>query len=1131
MVETIKPNRLSVNLDLDKEYLSGDGSVNAIITAKWLHGAAAVDLEASVTMALNQSYLPFEGFSEYNFYNKVNSFDFTSSTLFTGQTDENAQITTTVKFDNIRNAPGVLTAILTTKVFEKGGNFSIGEESVIYYPYNTFIGILIPEKEEYGYSLPIDEELEINFVAIDRDEKLASSSRELEISVYMLEYSWWYDYQEDGADYISANYNNAIDRYTIKCKNGKVSSSIEFDESGDYLIVAKDLRDGHTSSMKLYVSSYANKYNATESKAADILEFSSDKEAYDVGDMVEIELRTGTGKALISIETSTKVLSTFWQETDGKKLKFSFEALPEMAPNVYVNVSFIQSHGSVKNDRPIRMYGVIPILVEDPATHLNPVIIMPDELLAESKVRIQVREDNGKAMTYTIAMVDEGLLNLTNFQTPDPWSYFFSKQSLGVRTWDIYKWVIGAFKIDAGKMLSIGGGAGDDMSPQELLQAIRFKPMVKFIGPFTLPPGGSNIHEIQLPQYIGSVRTMIVAAEGNSFGSAEKTTAVKKPLMVLGSGPRVLGTQESFSLPVTIFAMKSDVKNVSITVKTNELLTVDGSASQTIKFTSEGEKYVEFNINSKTNTGIGNIEITAISGDYISKYNIELDIKHANTKVTDVIDGITGDQAYTHDFEVVGIQGSNNVYLELYNIPPMNIESRLDYLTSYPHGCLEQTISKAFPQLYLDALVDLDSEQKADIQQNINACLNKLSRYQMSNGGFAYWPGGNNVSTWATNYAGHFIIEAEKMGYSIPAGVKSSWVQYQKTKASKWTDDGSYSQLEQAYRLYTLAISGNADRSAMNRLKESELSKTATWRLAAAYAVNGKVSIAKNMIVNLSYSIPLYFELSGTFGSSTRDKAMILETLIEMGEKEKAFLVLKEISEVMGSKKFTSTQTTAYALLSASKFVKKYSTSGEINCNYIVNGNEFTAKTSKPIFKKELDINENVSNTFRIESLDKSMIFVRIIRKGIPKIGTETTASKNINMNISYTYLNGEPIDISNISQGTDFVATVTLRNTSGINSLKNAALTQVFPSGWEIINSRMFTVDLGEKSYFTYQDIRDDRVLTYFNMNKSSVYTYKVMLNASFEGKYYMPAVTCETMYDDSNYARTKGQWVTVSK
>jgi alpha-2-macroglobulin len=666
MVETIRPNRLNVDLSLDKKYLAGDGSVKATVKATWLHGADAADLKTEVTMSLSNKYSPFEKYQDYNFSNQMSSFDFTTQSLLSGTTDANGEYTTSVKFDKVKTAPGVLNATLTTKVFEKGGEFSIGEQSVVYYPYTDYVGIKMPAQENYSYSLPTETDFDLDIVNVNREQKLSTGTRDLEVSVYMIEYSWWYDYQDDGADFISANYNNAISREKVNCSNGKASTKVKFDDNGDYLIVVKDLKGGHISSMRVYASSYASA-SSSESTAVDILKFSTEKDSYNVGEKVNIKIPAGSGKALVSIENSQTVLSTFWVESDGKNLNISFDAVPEMAPNIYVNISYIQEHARTKNSRPIRMYGIIPVFVEDPATHLYPVINMPEELLAESKVRIQVREKNGKAMTYTLAMVDEGLLNITNFKTPDPWSFFYSKEALGVRTWDIFNYVIGAFSVDGGKMLSIGGG-DNGLSPEDLAQAIRFKPMVRFIGPFTLAPGASNMHEIQLPQYIGSVRTMVIAAEGSSFGSAEKTTPVKKPLMILGSAPRVLGTNETFNLPVTVFAMKPDVKNVSISVKTNDLLSIEGGTSKSLTFTKEGEKYVNFTLNSKAKTGVAKIEITATSGSHVSKFNIELDLRQPNVKMTDVIEGTTGTSDFTLNLNPFGVEGSNETYLEIYTI-------------------------------------------------------------------------------------------------------------------------------------------------------------------------------------------------------------------------------------------------------------------------------------------------------------------------------------------------------------------------------------------------------------------------------------------------------------------------------
>lgn len=1124
MVETIRPNRLNIELNLDKNYLKGNSSVNALVKANWLHGAPASDLQTTIVMSLENKFSPFEKYKDYCFENQAVNFTFNTQTIASGKINADGEFKNLLKFNDIKNAPGVLNATLTTKVFEKGGEFSIDETKAIYYPYDAFIGIKMTQADDYY--LPIDENLSLDIVLLDLEQKLIKDNRDLEVSLYHLDYSWWYDFQRDGVDYISANYNNAIFRENLKSNNGKSKFNFIIHQAGDYLIAVKDLKGKHIAAKRIYASSYIS---ASDKNSVEMLKFSASKEKYSVGENVEIEFPAHTGHALVSIENANTVLNSFWVKSDGSKLNINFKASQEMAPNVYVNIVYLQEHfRTIKNDRPLRMYGLIPIFVENPETHLNPEIIMNNELLAESKVKIQVKEKNGKPMSYTLAVVDEGLLNLTKFKTPNPWDYFYSKEALGVRTWDLFKYVIGAFKVDAGKMLSIGGG-DNEVNPQDLAQANRFKPMVKFIGPIELKKGETNSHEIQLPQYIGSVRTMLVAAEGDAFACAEKTTPVKKPLMILGTAPRRLGVNETFKLPVTVFAMKNDVKNVNIKIKTNDLLKVVGSSSVNINFAKEGEKIQNFSLQSRSKTGIAKIEITATSGNHVSKYNVELDVKHVNTKITDIIDEMSGENKLNINFYADGIEGSNEAYLEIYNIPPMNLDYRLNFLKTYPHGCLEQVVSTVFPQLYLDAFMDLSSEQKAEIQTNINLCLNKLTKYQTPSGGLAYWAGLNEVSEWSTNYAGHFMLEAEKLGYSIPANLKANWLKYQKQKASKWVDEGNTSQLTQAYRLYTLALIGQADRSAMNRLKESKIHSAATWRLASAYALIGNTSVAKSMISKANTNINPYFELSGTFGSDIRDKAMILETLVELGEKDKAFMVLREISEFMGSKKYASTQTTAYALLASAKYVKKWAVSDKIECNYSFNGVNYNVNSNKAVYKAPLNIFENKENNFELNPTENNSYYVRIIKKGIPEPGNENAASSNINMNVKYTSLSGNPIDISNIPQGTDFIASVSISNAGNLPNLNNVALSQIFPSGWEIINSRMFTTELGNDSYYTYQDIRDDRVLTYFNIYGRNVYTYRIMLTAAYEGKYYLPASVCETMYDDSNYARTKGQWINV--
>lgn len=150
-------------------------------------------------------------------------------------------------------------------------------------------------------------------------------------------------------------------------------------------------------------------------------------------------------------------------------------------------------------------------------------------------------------MTYTLAIVDDGLLDLTNFKTPDPWNDFYAREALGIRTWDMYDDVLGAYTGSYSSLFSTGGD--ETLKPADT-KANRFKPVVRFIGPFSLSKGKSRTHRITLPMYVGSVRTMVVAGENGAYGHVEKTTPVRTPLMILSTLPR-------YSVPKKRFCCRS----------------------------------------------------------------------------------------------------------------------------------------------------------------------------------------------------------------------------------------------------------------------------------------------------------------------------------------------------------------------------------------------------------------------------------------------------------------------------------------------------------------------------------------------------------------------------------------------
>ncbi|MFO7371053.1 MAG: alpha-2-macroglobulin family protein [Bacteroidales bacterium] len=802
-----------------------------------------------------------------------------------------------------------------------------------------------------------------------------------------------------------------------------------------------------------------------------------------------------------------------------------------------VLLALIQPHASSENDMPMRLYGVIPVLVEDPQTRISPVLKMPDDLEPLQQFKVEVSEKSRREMTYTLAIVEEGLLDLTRFKTPDPWSLFYAREALGVRSWDLYDMVIGAY---GGKLTSILGIGGDDEQAggQSAEKANRFKPVVKYLGPFTLKAGKTNSHTLVMPNYIGSVRAMVVAGIDGAYGFAEKTIPVKKPLMVLATLPRVLGTGESVKLPVTVFAMDDQIKQVSVSVKTNEYLIAEGGTSQPLTFTQTGDKMVEFEFKTARKTGIGKVQVTATSGRNTAVYDIELDIRNANPPVT-TFTGNTVEAGKTEEinFTLPGMENTNTAVLEVSGIPPIDAERRLRYLINYPHGCIEQITSTVFAQLFLTDLVELDENSKSDIERNIKAGINKLQRFQVAGGGLAYWPGNLVPDPWGSSYAGHFLIEAEKKGYALPSGMKSSWLKSQKQFARQWSPiqyrDDSYRQddLEQAYRLFTLALAKEPEMAAMNRLREvKNLSLQAKWRLAAAYALAGQMQVAKELVSRESTEIQPYTGLYSSYGSRERDLAMLLETMALMNNQTQGAILTRRISESLSSASWMSTQTTAYCLLAVAKFATGSATD-KLNFSYkLANGKTINVVSSKPLTQVRLSLPRNAKTLpLTINNSGKAILFTRIIMEGIPESGEEKEFSNNLNISIAYQTRDGKPVDVSRVAQGTDFLAVVSVYN-PGAFRYRQMALTQIFPPGWEIRNNRLADAAVSENiSNPEYQDIRDDRIYTYFDLARGERKTFVVQLNAAYLGRYYLPGTYCEAMYDNSISALKKGQWVEV--
>jgi uncharacterized protein YfaS (alpha-2-macroglobulin family) len=866
---------------------------------------------------------------------------------------------------------------------------------------------------------------------------------------------------------------------------------------------------------------------------ATLVAVTSDKEKYNSGDNISLSFPSPeNARAIITLENSTGVLDEIRVNTEKGNTEVKLKAKPEMAPNVYAYVTIIQPHAQTINDMPMRLYGIAPIMVEDPATRLSPVIDMPDEVRSKKPFVVKVSEAGKKSMTYTLAIVDEGLLDITGFRTPDPWNYFYSREALGVKTWDLYDYVLGAFGGTLERIFAVGGD--ETLSDKTANKAKRFIPIVKFLGPFNLAPGKTNSHAINLPQYTGSVRTMVVAGSDRAFGVAEKSVFVKDPLMVLVTAPRVVSPGEKVSLPISLFVQKEGISNVTLKAESNELITFE-EKSKDINVTSTGEKNTGFTFTTGERTGVAKISITAAGGGETAAYDMEIEVRSPNPPETRAeLKILKPGEKWDVSFSPFGIEGSNSAFLEVSSIPSINLEKRLEYLVDYPHGCSEQITSTAFPQLFINGIVKGDAVLKQTLSTNIKKAINMLASRQMADGGIALWPGSYQPDTWVTSYAGHFLTEAERAGYNVPSGFKQKWISYQTRAARDWRYDNQYKQTQndQAYRLFSLALAGSPEKGAMNRLRESkELPQLSRWLLAAAFAVSGRPEAATSLLdVRNLYTEPAFNFYY--YGSEIRDKAIILYTLTLLKNEEQALPLLREICDKFNNDSWYSTQSVAWGLLSYLKWVEisggNNDTAAKIKLN--LNGEKSDQSVgAKQLWKKTLSIKKGINN-ISVENNSSRPLYATLTKKGIPLTSDASGAEKGLIMKAEYFDLNLKPIDHTNLEQGADFMMVVKVTNNT-FSRLENIALTQMTSSGWEIRNTRLFEAEYGIKeNEFDYRDFRDDRVSTYFSLTQGQTKTFVLILNAAYTGEFSQPSVLCEAMYTPDCYARIPGTRVKVT-
>lgn len=1125
-IETVKPNRLSIDMIFPDQQMVGKGLPDSQVKVKtrWLNGASTPGRKAITEVRLNRSNYSFKNYPDYTFNNVSGNFEPYSATLFEGTTDQKGDFSFDLNKIQTQNAPGILQASFTTRVFEEGGDFSISTYSTRYSPYTQYVGIKLPASPDGWY--PIHEKVRLNGILLNPSGEKIKSPVSVRIEVYELSWRWWWDSNVNSSGlYINRSYKKPVYEKQIKAVDGNFSAQIQVPAYGRYSIQVTDEASGHTSTLIAYFGSWAD-YEGQD--MATMLNITTDKKSYRAGEKVKVSFPSSRdGVAIVSLENGSSFRDIRRIPVTAGSTGFEFETTAGMCPNLYVYVTLIQPQEGRDNDRPIRLYGVVNVNIEDAGLHLQPEIGISSELRPGETFTVTVSEKEKRAMEYTLAIVDEGLLALTSFRTPSPFPAFYSREALGVKTWDFYDFIFGAYGARLERAFAIGGD--EALQPVQDEKNNRFRPVVLFEGPCHLNPGEKQTLTFRMPEYIGEVRAMLVAAtDAGEYGSASASALVKKPLMLSVALPRVFTPGDTLEIPVTVFAMNDKIRNVRVKASAGSQTTLIGKSVQEVEFTEQGEKLTWFKLAIQETTGKVNLKFTATSGSEKAETEEQIDIRIPNPPISRIESKLLQPGQKTRF--TADLQGAEPVaILEISTIPPLNLGERLNDLIHYPHGCAEQIISTAFPQIALGQLLELTPARKKEIENNVKTVLSRLSSYQTTEGGFAYWPGEPYTSSWVSTYAAHFMVTASQKGYHVPGQLLQRDLEYLKTKANSYHINNYYDETEQGYRLYVLALAGKPDMAAMNRMKERQLSNPAAqWLLASAYALCNYPDIARNLIRHASREIAPYRQTGGTFGSALRDKAIILQSMVYLGMQQEAYQMLEKISSVLSSSEWLSTQTTAFALVAATEYVEKFvGTPQNLTAEISTAGKKQEITIPKTVYQQQLPV-KNGQSSVEVANAGKNRLYTRLFTSVSPFGIADERIMSGLSMSLKYEDASGKSIHLKDIPQGLDIIAEISIKNTGIIGTYQNLALTYMLPSGFEIINDRL----TGNKQAFReadYTDIRDDRYNVYFSLNQNQTKTFRFRFNAAFPGVFLCPAIRCSAMYDNTIQAVLPGGKVEI--
>ena len=965
----------------------------------------------------------------------------------------------------------------------------------------------------------------------------------------------------------------------VEVKAGRGTCRIAIPANGAYVLQLRDAQTRALTSLAWHVSSgewWNESISLENPERIDLaLLSSSDTESasakqggsreFKLGESVNVVVRSPfAGELLLAVETDTLV----WHRVltmEKPCTTIPILVTSAMSPNAYVSATVIRGIDPNAQWRTHRAIGVIPLTVAKASRNLTTEIVCAPDIRPNSSLDVTatLRDASGAPQanaTVTLIAVDEGILSLTHFETPDPLSAFMAKRALGVFSSDIYSQLMPE-AVQPGAASTVGGdGSGDrDESNSRYrtpVSARRVVPVALVSPPLHTDEQGRVSTKFAVPYFSGQLRIMSVSHAGNKFGSASANVRVGAPLLVQSSWPRFAAPNDKFSATVTIFNNTGRNGDAKIALELPEspdltvmnALQLPGGSQNRMEFPpvnigDGGQATIQLPVAARFCAGVGHARIVARLNGEECVETIELPVRPASPQVTQG-GCIAASLEKSARFEAPAamLPGSSNLEVRVTPWPELELPRGLDYLNTYPHGCAEQTVSTCFPLVYLSEIGEKIAPgywDKAGLEEKVQVGIDRLLSMRTHEGGVAMWPGNHDTWPWASIYAAHFLLEAKAAGHKVPEGFTEQLLGYARHALNKTAIDAETFET-QAYACFVLALAGKPDRSAMDRLSEvsrdprraagletRELSPSFHTLVAAAWLRAGRADLA---LERLPGNIPLERntrQLSGNVGSAARDRALLLMTLQStQPENPQLPILAQQLADDGREGRWQSTQDTAFSVMALGRYLKQLEKAPQFENAEIWSGGKPLARSEhgQPLVWKaagpEFDARQRELEV-RIGGPAGAKGFASWKQSGIP-LKPLAASDRGLKVRRQYFDKNGEPLALNTIYSGMLVRAELTLW---APETLANVVLEDLLPAGLEIENPRLESAatDLKKPSKeetpadsfeIQHMDVRDDRLVLVGAVQASKNNKYVYLARAVTPGVYAMPQVRAECMY-----------------